>query len=154
TGHLQRVELFYTTLFNLQLSGHKAAMYATSPTLAERVLVLDLDTLAEQVVRVANPAHIESGYFSIPKQIEFPTEKGLTAHAFYYPPRNQDYEAPQGEKPPLVVHCHGGPTGSAGPTYPFEDQYRTSRGFALGARDSGGPARYGGAAPLRLDGPW
>ena len=154
TGHLQRVELFYTTLFNLQLSGHKAAMYATSPTLAERVLVLDLDTLAEQVVRVANPAHIESGYFSIPKPIEFPTEKGLTAHAFYYPPRNQDYEAPQGEKPPLVVHCHGGPTGSAGPTYPFEYQYWTSRGFALVDVNYGGSAGYGRAYRMRLNGEW
>ena len=154
TGRLQRVELFYTTLFNLQLSGHKAAMYATSPTLAERVLVLDLDTLAEQVVRVANPAHIESGYFSIPKPIEFPTEKGLTAHAFYYPPRNQDYEAPQGEKPPLVVHCHGGPTGSAGPTYPFEYQYWTSRGFALVDVNYGGSAGYGRAYRMRLNGQW
>ena len=154
TGHLQRIELFYSTLFNLQLSGNKAAMYATSPTLAERVLVLDLDTLAEQVVRVANPAHIESGYFSIPKPIEFPTENGLTAHAFYYPPRNHDYEASQGEKPPLVVHCHGGPTGSAGPTYPFEYQYWTSRGFALVDVNYGGSAGYGRAYRTRLNGQW
>src|SRR5260370_34434175 len=101
-------------------------MYETSSTRAERVLVIDLDALAQEVVRVANPAHIESGYFSVPKPIEFPTENGLTAHASYYPPRNQDYEAPAGEKPPLVVHCHGGPTGSASPTYPLQYPYWSS----------------------------
>ena len=154
TGRLQPVELFYTTLFNLQVSGRKAAMYATSSTLAERVLVIDLDTLAQEVVRVANPAHIESGYFSVPKPIEFPTENGVTAHASYYPPRNQDYEAPAGEKPPLVVHCHGGPTGSAGPTYPFEYQYWTSRGFALVDVNYGGSAGYGRAYRTRLNGQW
>jgi len=154
TGQLRHIELFYSTLGNVQVSGNKAAMYAGSSTLADRVLVIDLDTLAQEVVKVANPAHIESGYFSIPKPIEFPTERGLTAHAFYYAPRNQDHEAPAGEKPPLVVHCHGGPTGSAGPTYPFEYQYWTSRGFALVDVNYGGSSGYGRAYRQRLNGNW
>jgi len=154
TGQLHHIELFYTTLGNVQVSGNKAAMYAGSSTLADRVLVIDLETLAQEVVKVANPAHIESGYFSIPKPIEFPTERGLTAHAFYYSPRNQDHEAPAGEKPPLVVHCHGGPTGSAGPTYPFEYQYWTSRGFALVDVNYGGSSGYGRAYRQRLNGNW
>ena len=111
SGELHQVELFYTALHNVQVSGGKAAMYASTSTLAERVLVIDLDTLAQEVVKVSNPAHIEQGYFSLPKPIEFPTENGLTAHAFYYAPRNHDFDAPAGEKPPLFVMCHGGPTG-------------------------------------------
>jgi dipeptidyl aminopeptidase/acylaminoacyl peptidase len=154
TGNLEQIELFYTALANVQVSGGKAAMYASSSTLAERVLVVDLGTLAQEVVKVANPAHIESGLLSIPKPIEFPTEHGLTAHAFFYPPRNHDSEAPAGEKPPLVVHCHGGPTGSAGPTYPFEYQYWTSRGFALVDVNYGGSAGYGRAYRQRLNGQW
>jgi dipeptidyl aminopeptidase/acylaminoacyl peptidase len=154
TGKLEQIELFYTTLANVQVSGGKAVMYASSSTLAERVLVVDLDTLAQEVVKVANPAHIESGYFSIPKPIEFPTENGLIAHAFYYPPRNHDSEAPSGEKPPLVVHCHGGPTASAGTTYPFEYQYWTSRGFALVDVNYGGSVGYGRAYRQRLNGQW
>ncbi len=154
TGRLQHVELFYTTLYNAQVSHGKVAMYASSSTLAERVLVINLETLAQEVVKIANPAHIESGYFSIPKPIQFPTEDNLTAHAFYYPPRNQDYEAPDGEKPPLVVQCHGGPTGSAGPTYAFEYQYWTSRGFALVDVNYGGSVGYGRAYRQRLNGNW
>ncbi len=155
TGKLHHVELFYSSLANIQVSGGgKAAMYASSPTLAERVLLVDLETSAEVVVKVANPAHIQTGFFSIPRPIEFPTEAGLTAHAFYYPPRNQDYDAPEGERPPLVVHCHGGPTGNAGSTYAFEYQYWTSRGFALVDVNYGGSAGYGRAYRQRLNGKW
>jgi dipeptidyl aminopeptidase/acylaminoacyl peptidase len=129
-------------------------MYASSPTLAERVLVIDLETMAEEIVKVANPEHIEGGYLSIPKPVEYPTENGRTAHAFYYAPRNHDHVAPEGEKPPLIVHVHGGPTGAAGPTYPFEFQYWTSRGLAFVDVNYGGSAGYGRAYRQRLNGNW
>ncbi len=154
TGALDVIELLYTGLSNVQVHGRKVALYASSSTHAERVLVIDLDTHAQEVVKVANPAHIEPGYFSVPKPIEFPTEHGMTAHALYYPPHNEEFEPPAGEKPPLVVHCHGGPTGSAGPTYPFEYLYWTSRGFALVDVNYGGSSGYGRAYRQRLNGEW
>jgi dipeptidyl aminopeptidase/acylaminoacyl peptidase len=49
---------------------------------------------------------------------------------------------------------HGGPTGSAGPTYPFEYQYWTSRGFALVDVNYGGSSGYGRAYRQRLNGYW
>jgi dipeptidyl aminopeptidase/acylaminoacyl peptidase len=130
------------------------AFFAASATLAERVLTVDLDTGAQEVVRVSNAAHVDSGHLTIPKAIEFPTEGGLTAHATYYPPKNQDFDAPQGEKPPLVVHCHGGPTASGGPTYAFEYQYWTSRGIAVVDVNYGGSSGYGREYRLRLNGNW
>src|SRR5215467_13052551 len=93
-------------------------------------------------------------YFSVPRAIEYPTEQGKTAHAFYYPPRNEDYEPPEGEKPPLIVHVHGGPTGNAGQVYAFEFEYWTSRGFALVDVNYGGSAGYGRAYRHRLHGNW
>src|ERR1700686_4649397 len=153
-GAMQQVELLYTSLTNVQATGRKVAFFAGSATLAERVLTVDLDTGAQEVIKVSNSAHIDAGNLSIPKAIEFPTEGGLTAHADYYPPRNQDFEPPPGTKPPLVVHCHGGPTGSAGPTYPFQYQYWTSRGIAVVDVNYGGSAGYGRAYRTRLNGNW
>jgi dipeptidyl aminopeptidase/acylaminoacyl peptidase len=153
-GSMRQVELLYTGLHNVQASGRKAAFFAGSATLAERVLTIDLDTGAQEVVKVSNSAHVDAGNLSIPKPIEFPTEGGLTAHAFYYPPKNHDYEAAPGEKPPLVIHCHGGPTGSAGPTYAFEYHYWTSRGIAVVDVNYGGSAGYGRAYRMRLNGNW
>jgi len=154
SGRFDQIDLFYTSLANLQVSGGKAAMYASSATLSERVLVVDLKTGGEQVVKTANPAHVESGYFSVPRSIEFLTEGGKTAHAFYYAPRNLEYEAPVGEKPPLIVHVHGGPTGGGAPNYPFEYQYWTSRGLAFVDVNYGGSAGYGRAYRQRLKGKW
>src|SRR5256712_14023750 len=61
TGQLRHIELFYSTLCNVQGSANKSSIYAGSSTLADRVLVIDLETLAQEVVKVSNPAHIESG---------------------------------------------------------------------------------------------
>jgi len=154
TGTLHQVALIYSSLSNVQSNGRKVALFASSPTLAERVLTIELATAAQEVVKVSNPAHIDAGNLSLPKAIEFPTEGGLTAHAIYYPPKNQRYEAPPGEQPPLMVRCHGGPTSSAGQTYTFEYHYWTSRGFAVVDVNYGGSSGYGRAYRTRLDGNW
>jgi dipeptidyl aminopeptidase/acylaminoacyl peptidase len=153
-GELKPIELLYTSMQNVQASGRKVAFFAASATLAERVLTVDLDTGAQEVVRVSNTAHVDSGNLTIPKAIEFSTEGGLTAHATYFPPKNQDFAAAPGDKPPLVVHCHGGPTASGGPTYAFEYQYWTSRGIAVVDVDYGGSSGYGRDYRLRLNGNW
>ncbi len=154
TGAMQQVELLYSGLSSVQANGRKIALFAGSPTLAERVLTIDLARGAHEVVKVSNPAHLDAGNLSLPKAIEFPTEGGLTAHATYYPPKNQLYEAPPGEAPPLMVQCHGGPTGSAGPGYAFEYHYWTSRGFAVVDVNYGGSSGYGRAYRMRLNGNW
>jgi dipeptidyl aminopeptidase/acylaminoacyl peptidase len=153
-GTMEKLELIYSNLSGAQANGRKLALFAGSPTLAERVLTIDLTSGAHEVVKVSNPAHIDAGNLSLPKTIEFPTEGGMTAHAIYYPPKNQKYEAPPGEEPPLMVRCHGGPTGSAGPTYTFEYHYWTSRGFAVVDVNYGGSSGYGRAYRMRLNGNW
>jgi dipeptidyl aminopeptidase/acylaminoacyl peptidase len=154
SGTMRPVELLYSGLSNVQTNGQKIAVFAASPTLAERVLTIDLETGAQEVVKVSNPAHLDPGNMSLSKPIEFPTEGGLTAHAFYYPPKNKTFEGPPDEKPPLMVRCHGGPTGSAGPTYTFEYHYWTSRGFAVVDVNYGGSSGYGRAYRTRLNGNW
>ena len=153
-GTVQNTELLYTGLSGIAASRRRVALVATSPTLSERILVVDLDSGAQEVAKVSNPAHIDPGYFSIPQAIEFPTEGGLTAHAYYYPPKNKDYAAPAGEKAPLVVHCHGGPTAAASPGFNLEVQYWTSRGFGIVDVNYGGSSGYGRAYRLRLNGNW
>jgi dipeptidyl aminopeptidase/acylaminoacyl peptidase len=154
TGTLKQIELLYTDIRSVSIHGRRVAMVAASPTLAERVLVIDIDSGAQRVLQVSNPAHIDPGYFSIPKAIEFSTEGGLTAHAFFYPPKNKDYEGPPGELPPLVVHSHGGPTSAVGSSFDLEYQYWTSRGFGIVDVNYGGSSGYGRAYRLRLNGNW
>lgn len=154
TGALQNLELFYSSLYGVQVNGARVALFAGSPALAERVLLIDHTTLAQDIVKVSSPAHVDPGFLSIPKPIEFPTEGGRIAHAFYYPPKNTNFEAPPDDKPPLVVHVHGGPTSFAGQSFAFEYQYWTSRGFGVVDVNYGGSSGYGRAYRMRLKGNW
>ncbi len=74
---------------------------------------------------------VDPAYVSRPRAIEFPTGEGEVAHGFYYPPANPEFEAPEGELPPLIVESHGGPTSHATPALDREFLYWTSRGIGV-----------------------
>ena len=130
------------------------AFVAGSPTTADAVVRLDLTTRALDTVQRASPVALDAGYVSTPEPIEFRTGGGLTAHAFYYPPRNRDFTTPPGERPPLVVVSHGGPTASTSTRLNLELQFWTSRGFAVVDVNYGGSSGYGRAYRERLRGQW
>ena len=64
--------------------------------------------------------------------------------------RSIEPEAP----PPLVVFCHGGPTGASEPGFDPVVQFFTSRGLAVAAVDYRGSSGYGRAYRERLAGEW
>jgi len=106
------------------------------------------------VLRRSSEIAIDAGDLSFPQEIEFPTEHGLTAHAFFYAPQNRDYVAPSDERPPLLVMIHGGPTGASSSTLNLAIQYWTSRGMAVLDVNYGGSTGYGRAYRQRLEGQW
>jgi len=73
-------------------------------------------------------------------------------HGLFYPPCLDGHRGPPGELPPLVVHCHGGPTGSADPGFDPLVQLLTTRGYAVAAVNYSGSTGYGRAYRVRLDG--
>jgi dipeptidyl aminopeptidase/acylaminoacyl peptidase len=118
------------------------------------IVQLDLSTGRSVELYHSRELTIDSGYLSVPQAIEFPTTQGLTAHAFYYPPKNRDHTAPMSERPPLIVESHGGPTGSTSTAFDMRKQYWTSRGFAVVDVNYGGSTGYGTAYRQRLNGRW
>jgi dipeptidyl aminopeptidase/acylaminoacyl peptidase len=107
-----------------------------------------------EVVRTSRKRGVDESYLSLPEPVEFPTEGGLTAHGLFYPPRNADARGPEGERPPLIVSIHGGPTGMARTALNYGIQFWTSRGFAVVDVNYGGSAGYGRAYRERLRGKW
>ena len=71
---------------------------------------------------------LDEGFLSVPEAIECPTDNGQTAHLLYYAPRNRDHILPEGQRPPLLVRSHGGPTSAAQVSLDLTIQYLTSRG--------------------------
>lgn len=97
---------------------------------------------------------IPAEVLSIAEPFRFPTSEGETAHAWYYPPRNQRYGTVTGEKPPLLVKCHGGPTAMNGNGLEPRIQFWTSRGFALADVNYRGSSGFGRAYRRSLHGQW
>jgi dipeptidyl aminopeptidase/acylaminoacyl peptidase len=124
---------------------------STEPT---SIVSLDLATKKLKVLRRSRETAVDAGYLSEPRVIEFSTEGGLTAHGYFYPPRNRDYAEPANEKPPLVVMSHGGPTSASSASLKYSIQYWTSRGIAVLDVNYGGSSGYGREYRERLNGRW
>lgn len=99
---------------------------------------------------------------SFPKEI-ISTPQALTiqgrkgdVHVVFYPPRNPQYAGSNidGERPPCVVHVHGGPTSLQKQGLQWMVQYFTSRGWAWLTVNYGGSTGYGREYIKRLEGAW
>jgi dipeptidyl aminopeptidase/acylaminoacyl peptidase len=154
TGKLDCIGPPYSRLEWLQTSPEFAVFVCSSPTESSAVVKLDLDTLSIQALNQSSKASIEADYLSIAEPIEFPTEDGLKAFAFFYPPKNRDYTSSPDELPPLLVESHGGPTGMTYSELDLAIQYWTSRGIAVLDVNYGGSTGFGRTYRQRLEGKW
>jgi dipeptidyl aminopeptidase/acylaminoacyl peptidase len=158
TKAFQPIPTSYTEISQVRATAGRAVFIGGSPTEARCVVQLDLDTQQTQVLRrsVGGAPEFEAlrPYLSEPEPISFPTAGGLTAHGLYYPPHNPDFTPPMGERQPLLVKVHGGPTSAASSTLSLPTQYWTSRGIGVLDVNYGGSTGYGRAYRMRLEGRW
>jgi dipeptidyl aminopeptidase/acylaminoacyl peptidase len=154
TKKLTTLKIPYTDISGLRVTNGKAVFLGGSATAPTALVVMDIKTQELEVVKVSSQVTVSSDYFSVPEAIAFPTEQGSTAYGFYYPPCNPDYIAIEGEKPPLIVKSHGGPTAATSSSFSLRIQFWTSRGFAVLDVNYGGSTGYGREYRLRLDGQW
>jgi dipeptidyl aminopeptidase/acylaminoacyl peptidase len=155
-GPLRDLGLPYTNFGfpSIRGRGGRVAFVAGSPQADPAVVVLDVASgEREELIDAAEPP-LDPRYVSRPRPVEFATGDGALAHGFYYPPANPEFEAPEGEAPPLIVASHGGPTSHAVPALDREYLYWTSRGFAIVDVNYRGSSGYGRAYRERLDGAW
>jgi len=90
---------------------------------------------------------------SAARPVEAHTPSG-TVPGLFFAPAGAGADRSGGPPPPLVVFCHGGPTGSAEPGFDPVVQFFTSRGLAVAAVDYRGSAGYGRAYRGSLAGLW
>lgn len=154
TKQLETIPTPFTRIDGMRANHARAVFLAGSTNAATAVVSFDFPTRQFETLQQANKLALDSGYLSAPQAIEFPTTNGLTAHGFFYPPQNQDFTAPAGEKPPLLVMSHGGPTSMATATLDLEVQFWTSRGIAVLDVNYGGSTGFGRAYRERLNGNW
>ncbi|MDO8681042.1 MAG: S9 family peptidase [Acidobacteriota bacterium] len=130
-----------------------------SATEATAIVRVPLDSMNAVILRSSSGERIQPEWISVPEAVTFrvvPKAAGdpRDVHAFYYPPTNPGVTAPDGERPPLLVLTHGGPTGATSDVLDPEVQFWTSRGFAVLDVNYSGSTGYGRPYRDRLKGQW
>jgi dipeptidyl aminopeptidase/acylaminoacyl peptidase len=148
------VELPYTAIGSLRRAGEAFSFVGSSYTFSNEVVRVRGDQV--EILRPGHDLGFDAGFLPEPELVTFPTSGDDVAHALYYAPAHPEVEFPSGERPPLMVFVHGGPTGSAQRRLVPGRGHRfwTSRGFAVVDVDYRGSTRYGRTYRRKLLGNW
>lgn len=148
------LDLPFTAISQIAANGNHIFFFGAGETTPKSLIRIDLNDLSSQVVASSQSVELDSEVISKGEFIEFPTKEEKKAYGIFYPPVNPRFSAPEGEKPPLIVRCHGGPTAHVSSSLNLQVQYWTSRGFAFFDVDYGGSTGYGREYRERLNGNW
>src|SRR5262249_55440236 len=139
----------------------RAVFRAGAPDHPASIVALDLGSGRHSVLKKATDildrTDLNLGdHLTGVESVEFPTTGGGTGFGPFFSPPNPDYAAPAGggERPPLLVKCHGGPTSAASSTLNLGVQYWTSRGIAVLDLNYRGSTGFGRAYRDRLQLNW
>jgi dipeptidyl aminopeptidase/acylaminoacyl peptidase len=138
----------------LSAEGTRLLFVAAGASMPDQIVSIDFTTRSVDVLRVNRERPLEESSVAVAEPIEFPTEGGRTAYAYFYPPTNAGFEGPAVERPPLIVMSHGGPTAETTPKLDLGIQYFTTRGFGVVDVNYGGSSGYGREYRERLYGEW
>lgn len=147
-------ELPFTYIDHVR-AGEGTVVFLAGSTREPNVLVsMNAGTGQWTVVKRTTEVEIAPGNLSEPESVAFPSAGGRTAYGLFYPPCSEKFEGPAGEKPPLIVTVHGGPTAAANPSLSLKTQFWTTRGFAVLDVNYAGSTGYGRAFREALNGQW
>lgn len=150
TAHIEEVKTALSDFEYLSAGSGIAACVGSSSSQV-KTLLLYKDENFEAVT--TSPALVDSEEYSQPQPIEFDTTDNQSARALYYPPQNTHYDN-NNSLPPLIVICHGGPTGASESSLNLKIQYWTNRGFAVADVNYRGSTGYGREFRHRLFNKW
>ncbi len=116
--------------------------------------LLELTANSDHCTLIHHPAPlgVDHRFVSDCRALAYPTDGGLTAHGYWIPPKNPHFQCPAGEKPPVIVCAHGGPTWRFHRAFTAAFNFWTSRGVGIFLVNYGGSSGYGREYRERLDG--
>jgi len=111
-------------------------------------------SLTTSIIKTSCRLPLSAEHYSTAQNISFTNRHKQKVYANYYPPTNPACRAEKNERPPLIVICHGGPTGQASTALDPKKQFWTSRGFALLDVNYSGSTGFGRDYRQRLNKKW
>ncbi len=154
SGRLAALDLPFSSYEGLAVADGRVLFAAASPVQPAAVYRLTLADGRLERLRQGSALEVDPACTSVAEALSFASAGGQPAHGFFYAPVNRDFEPLPGEKPPLIVMSHGGPTSRALDAYKPGIQYWTSRGYAVLDVNYRGSSGFGRAYRQQLDGQW
>jgi len=153
SGELTQVDSLHT--HRLSACCHQGALYmvAGAPAVADQVIGLNC---AGNYASVYCPANLDVDIDNLaqPESMGFASADGRQVQGFFYPPTHSLCKGEDGELPPVILICHGGPTGATHSGLNLMIQYWTNRGFAVMDINYRGSSGFGRQFRQALDGAW
>lgn len=155
TGHIEPIALPFKCFENALLADENHIYFcASAPTIEAAIYRYDIKQQTYEKLTENKKFSLPPEDISLPQAISCQSAKQRTCYAFYYPPKNNQYQAPDGELPPLIVLSHGGPTAHSSNSLDANVQFWTHRGFAVVDVNYVGSTGYGRAYRDALNGQW
>ncbi|HZX16046.1 MAG TPA: S9 family peptidase [Pseudomonas sp.] len=120
---------------------------AASPSRLPVVLAIARGDGAVRVL-AGGESPLNETHLSLPQPVDFAVGEGERCYGFFYAP------VEEGEKPPLLIFLHGGPTSACYPVFDPRIAFWTLRGYAVLDLNYRGSSGYGRAYRLRLARQW
>ncbi|MBL4711811.1 MAG: S9 family peptidase [Gammaproteobacteria bacterium] len=150
--HFAAIRTNNKSLCFIAASSESFPQLISAPLTDKQCSSLELDCT---VIKSSCQLPVSNKYYSTARHITFTNRHQQQVHANYYPPTNPRITTNTEEKAaPLIVICHGGPTGQSGIALDPKKQFWTSRGFALLDVNYSGSTGYGTKYRERLNKNW
>ncbi|HQQ05079.1 MAG TPA: S9 family peptidase [Kiritimatiellia bacterium] len=154
TMKMRVCDLPFTSYDHVRAGNGLVVFLAGSPREPGALVSMNAQSGQWTVVKRTTDIGINPDSLSEPEPVAFPSAGGRTAYGLFYPPRNESFEGPSGEKPPLIVTVHGGPTAAVSPAFSLKTQFWTTRGIAVLDVNYAGSTGYGRVFREALYGQW
>ena len=154
SGQLNTIESQYSSMQAVTCHQDKLYLVAGAAALPSELISISRHA---KVASIYSPATLALApeNLSEPQSILFASGRdNQPVHAFYYPPTNANYCGIEGELPPVIALCHGGPTGATDSGLNLKLQYWCNRGFAVVDINYRGSTGFGRAYRHSLAGAW
>lgn len=131
-----------------RVSETQFAVIGGTKTTPVGLYLVDVTKPSEKLLlKTSSGVEVSPSYLSPAQTITFPRTHGndleSNSYAIFIPPHNDDFAAPAGTTPPLIINIHGGPSSHANPGLRLDAQYYTSRGYAYCYVNHAGSTGYG-----------
>ena len=144
----------FSSIGGVEVQNGWATCLAGSATSSSGLYVWRIAEGTPKCVRESSVLSMPEDAMSCAEAIEFDSVDGRKTHAFVYTPVSLSNRSAPGERYPLLVKSHGGPTAATSSAFDPRIQFWTSRGFAVADVNYSGSTGYGRSYRDRLEHAW